>query len=86
MRLQVSRGLAMETPMNNTHKHLNLAAAVLTVTLLILQNAEAALELLSKVVNYAAHIRKLQRLIPQKGQADLRSKRLQFGPWQEAAA
>ena len=45
--------------MTKNQKRLNLAVAVMTITLLILENVNAVLDLLSKVVNYyASHIRK----------------------------
>lgn len=46
--------------MTENQKRLNLAAAVLTVTLLVLENANALIDLLSKVVNYnGPHVREL---------------------------
>ncbi|MEM5503078.1 hypothetical protein WNY59_15935 [Ahrensia kielensis] len=46
--------------MKKYQKRLNFAAAVLGVTLLILENANALIDLLSKVVNYnGPHVREL---------------------------
>ena len=55
-------------------KRLNLAAAVLTVTHLILENVNTLVDLLSKVVNYnGSHVRKLCALLLEERQADLRA-------------
>lgn len=58
--------------MMKIRKRLNLAAAVLTVTHLILENVNTLIDLLSKVVNYnGPHVRKLRAFILEKRQADI---------------
>ncbi|WP_425901817.1 hypothetical protein [Agrobacterium radiobacter] len=60
--------------MTKNQKRLNLAVAVMTVTHLILENVNAVLDLLSKVVNYRGpHIRKLQTFVLEERQAHLRA-------------
>jgi hypothetical protein len=60
------------SPMMKIRKRLDLAVAVMTVTLLILENVNALLDLLSKVVNYnAPHVRKLRAFVLEKRQADI---------------
>ena len=56
--------------MTKNQKRLNLAVAVLTVTHLILENANTLIDLLSKVVNYAAHVREFRLFILEERKAD----------------
>ena len=59
--------------MKKNQKRLRLAGQYLALVLLILENVNVALELLSKAVNYAARIRKLPAFILEERQADLRT-------------
>jgi hypothetical protein len=60
------------SPMMKNQKRLNLAVAVMTVTLLILENVNALVDLLGKVVNYnGPHVRKLRAFVLEKRQADI---------------
>ncbi|MBZ9942436.1 hypothetical protein LB533_15175 [Mesorhizobium sp. BR1-1-13] len=67
-------------------KRLHLAESVLTVTLLLLQNAEAIIELISKVVNYARDLRKLPAFLLEERKTHIRSERVQLGIGQAAQA
>ncbi|MGY4751422.1 hypothetical protein ACVNHC_16325 [Pannonibacter sp. Q-1] len=58
--------------MKKFKKRLDLAAAVLTVTLLVLKNVGALIELLSKVVNYpGSNVRQLQVFILEKRKTNI---------------
>jgi len=59
--------------MTKNQKRLNLAASVLTLTLLILENVNVALELISKVVNYGKAIRKLSAFLLEERKALFRT-------------
>ncbi|CTQ73615.1 hypothetical protein [Roseibium alexandrii] len=58
--------------MKKFKKRLDLAAAVLKVTLLVLKNVDVLIELLSKVVNYpGSNVRQLQVLILEKRKTNI---------------
>lgn len=56
--------------MTKNQKRLNLAVAILTVTHLILENANTLIDLLSKVVNYATLVRELRLFILEERKAN----------------
>lgn len=57
--------------MNKFQKRLDLAVAALTALYLSIETINVALELFSKVVNYARDVRKLPVFLLEKRQADL---------------
>lgn len=60
------------SPMKKFKKRLDLAAAVLKVTLLVLKNLDVLIELLGKVVNYPeSNVRKFQIFVLEKREANL---------------
>lgn len=59
--------------MKNIHKHLDLAVAVLTVLYLSLEIINVALDLCSKVVNYALSVRKFSLFLHEERKAGLRA-------------
>lgn len=55
-----------DLPMKNIRKHLDLAVTGLTVLYLSLEIINVALDLFSKVVNYAISLRKFYLLVPKE--------------------
>jgi hypothetical protein len=60
-----------DLPMKKIHKHLDLAVAVLTILYSALEIINVALDIYSKVVNYALSVRKLPLFLQKERQADL---------------
>lgn len=68
--------------MMNNLKRLHLAVLVLKISLLLMKNAEVAIELISKVVNYARSVRKFPSFLLEKRQTDFCAQPLLQGPRQ----
>jgi hypothetical protein len=62
-----------DSPMKKIQKRLDLAVAVLTGLYVSLEIINVALDLLSKVVNYASKFRKLLVFLHAQREADLRA-------------